>query len=333
MIAPHAAPPFVLLLLAACAAIVSALLVRMMIRIAVLDHPVERSSHTRPTPKGGGVGIIAAFAIGVCLFAGGTGVRMLAIPAAVVALSGLSWMDDVRQWPAWVKLVAQALAALVVAWACVGPAPVPMVIAWVWLVYLTNALNFIDGLNGLASGTMFIAAAVLAWICGAGGPVAVEAAALCGGIAGFLPFNFPRARIFMGDVGSQGAALAVGAMGLQVANTAVPNTALLCAPAILCAVCYDVGFTLLRRACAGSALMQAHRGHLYQLAQRSGVPASVVAALYWAFALWGAGCALHIARTTSLAGAALWVLVAAAPMLAWTGFVCRLARNRLTTAW
>jgi len=330
--------PRILMPIVAVAAVLSAILVRAMIRVAVLDHPVERSSHTMPTPKGGGVGIIVAFlacvAVAVTVFNMGGGVPVAALLIGVAGLSLISWMDDVRHWPATIKLAAQGVAAIMVAGGIIGPSPLPLLFGCGWLVYATNALNFIDGLNGLASGSMLIAAATLASLGGWTGATAIEAAALCGGIIGFLPLNFPRARIFMGDVGSQGAALAVGGIGLQLAQAAPHHAAaLLYAPLILGAIVWDVAFTLVRRAIAGNALMQAHRGHLYQLAQRSFLPATAVTIIYWGFALWGAACAYGMAHANQTSAAGWCVVAALLPLPVWTALVCWQARLRLTVAW
>ncbi|GBQ71772.1 UDP-N-acetylmuramyl pentapeptide phosphotransferase [Ameyamaea chiangmaiensis NBRC 103196] len=310
-------------------AALSALLVRRMIRIAVLDHPVERSSHTRPTPKGGGVGIIAALVTGAVLLHPALGLTLPPSVAvmllAVAALSVVSWLDDVHQWPATTKLAAQAACSVIVALACAPLAPGPFLVSFLWLMFVTNAVNFIDGLNGLAAGCCAIGAFAIAW-CAPTPTLIVEATALSAGILGFLPFNFPRARIFMGDVGSQGVALALGAMALQALRPDDHGLGLLPAALALGIVLYDVAFTLVRRALAGDALMQAHRGHLYQLAQRSLLPATTVTGLYWVISAWGAWCA----ATLSPLHATLAALV---PLPLWTAVVCRQARRTLTTAW
>ncbi len=149
------------------------------------------------------------------------------------------------------------------------------VVTVAWIVVATNAMNFIDGLNGLAAGVAAIACAVLAAIGAWLGASFIYFAALIllAGILGFLPFNFPHARIFMGDVGSQfcGFLLAVLAVAAGRFETVELSVALV--PMLLSGVLFDVGFTLLRRCLAGERLAEAHRGHLYQLAHRSGMPA------------------------------------------------------------
>ncbi len=298
-------------------ALISALLVCVMTRVAVLDVPGHRSSHHRPTPKGGGVGVMTAFLLGV-LWLGGGG----AIAGGIALLALVSWLDDVRQFAPLVKLAAQAISAALVLWGIGGLPGDPLLSAalgFCWLLFVTNALNFIDGLNGLAAGSMAIA-------CLCSGPAAAPLL-LAAGLIGFLPFNYPRARIFLGDVGSQGAGLSVAAFGLLHWQQGASGS-MLTMPLLLSGILYDVGFTLCRRLRARARLAQAHRGHLYQVAFRSGVPAAWIAGLHWCFVLWGAGCTLALRH-----GALPALLLAALPQLAWTGFVLQRARRAAIVEW
>jgi len=328
------------------AALVSSLLVRLMIRLGALDHPVERSSHTAPTPKGGGVGIVAASLAGTAL-AGGWQPDMALVLAGALGLAAFSFLDDLRSRGFAVKLAVQAAAAactLAAGWraadlwlpglAPLHPGATGGVLAIGWLLFVTNAVNFIDGLNGLAAGSAAIAAIALAL---AGGPV-VPGLALAAGVAGFLPFNYPRARIFMGDVGSQFCGLLVGAIAVRAA--AMPAQVLV-VPLALAPILLDVAFTLLRRWRAGERITQPHRGHLYQVASRAGVPAAMVAAIYWVLAAWGGLCgalAGRAALATSAVGLAPLALLAAVlavslPMLSWGLYVARKAGQAGLTRW
>ncbi|QQX90680.1 UDP-phosphate alpha N-acetylglucosaminyltransferase [Gluconobacter sphaericus] len=299
------------------------LLILLMIRAGVLDHPVARSSHTRPTPKGGGIGIVGAFILCLppALYEAHASMRI--VPAitgllvGMILLGTVSWLDDVRPFPARYKLAAQFVAAIA---AAIGtgatlPEMIPFVLA---AVFITNALNFIDGINGLASGVMAISALLLA----STGliPVAFVLLAVC--LLSFLPYNFPKARIFMGDVGSQPIGLAIAWGGMTGFGT---GSGLLVI-ALLSGVLWDVTFTLARRARAGDRLAQAHRGHLYQLAVRSGLPVPLVTCLYWGFALWGAA-AFATGQIITI------VLMIALPQLAWTGYVCMRAKTRVQDRW
>ena len=334
--------PSTLLLSCLGAVLLSALLVRFMVRVAVLDTPGHRSSHDRPTPKGGGVGVIAAFLLGTPLALRLQGEAISVASACLLAAVGLlalvSWLDDVRQFPPLVKLAAQLAAAASVLWGIwplpgswlPGFWPLGLAIGLCWLLFVTNALNFIDGLNGLAGGSMALACLWLG--IGLGKPGGLEQTAallLAAGLIGFLPFNYPRARIFLGDVGSQGAGLAVAAIGLLHWRDG-PAHSLLAMPLLLAGILYDVAFTLCRRWRAGERLMQAHRDHLYQLAFRSGIPAWRIALLHWGFVLWGG--AIARALQSGLITVITAILLALLPQLAWTGLVLRAAR-RLPGRW
>ena len=280
----------------AALAILSALVVRFTIGRGVLDIPGARSSHDRPTPKGGGLGIAAAYATGLVLaWSAGMlpreGRHVAALLAASLLIAGVAWADDLRPRGFGFKLGGQIAASLVLVIG--GPSierlgPVPLgplgvPITLVWLVVATNAVNFIDGLNGLASGCVLIAAATVA-TGSAGHPLPAAALLpLAAGIAGFLPFNFPRARIFMGDVGSQLCGLVLASSAGSVSRYE-PWGALL-VPVAMAPILVDVAFTLARRWRAGDRLTEAHRGHLYQLAHRAGSPAWQVTLAFWALTI------------------------------------------------
>ncbi|MEN3166491.1 UDP-phosphate alpha N-acetylglucosaminyltransferase [Gluconobacter sp. OJB] len=303
------------------------ILILFMIRAGVLDHPVARSSHTRPTPKGGGIGIVGAFVLCLIPALRTAHTPVSLIPAitglliGMIVLGAVSWLDDMRPFPARYKLAAQFLAAIIAAFGATYGTDTPlwMLVPFVLAaVFITNALNFIDGINGLASGVMAISALFLA---SAGiMPVAFMLLAIC--LLSFLPYNFPKARIFMGDVGSQPIGLVIAWGGMTGFGTGGSVLVI----ALLSGVLWDVTFTLLRRARAGDRLAQAHRGHLYQLAVRSGLPVPLVTFLYWGFALWGAAAFATGQIITT-------VLMIALPQILWTGYICTRARARVQDRW
>ena len=346
------------LLFCACLAGLSAGVVRLMIRVAVMDqpdlgNPGARKAHTRPVPKGGGVGVVAAFLVGTLVLYRYAAFSRLADPyflafiLAATAIAVVAFLDDLRDWPFAVKLAAQVGAAalavgsgLVIAgvnlpWLGAVPlgwAGVPVTLAWV--LFATNAVNFIDGLNGLASGVCAIACAVLAVIAASYGGWFVYFASLllAAGLVGFLPFNFPRARIFMGDVGSQFCGFVLAMLGVAAGRFQDVDLSVLLAPMLLFGMLFDVAFTLVRRLLAGERVTQAHRGHLYQVAHRSGVPAVRVTLVHWAFAGWGGVCcALFILASGN--PKPLAVLLVLPPQLAWAAWVSRRARQAQLGRW
>lgn len=334
----------------AALALVSALTVRAMISAGVMDTPNARSLHAKPTPKGGGLGVVVAFLLGISVLYGTAQFARLADPyfrgviLASAAIAVVAFIDDVYTWPFTVKLTAQVAAALV----AVGsglyvsafnlPGLGPVYIGWAgaliaiaWILFATNAMNFIDGLNGLAAGTALVACAFLAFIAQEqqGSFVYFASLLLAAGLAGFLPFNYPRARIFLGDVGSQFCGFVLAVLGVAAARFERIPMSFLLVPMLLSGVLFDVAFTLVRRTLAGERLARAHRGHLYQVAQRAGMDARVVAALHWGFAMLGGVCALSFMRSP-----AIWKpLALLVPQLLWLVYVAVRARRANIGRW
>lgn len=252
---------------------------------ALLDLPNHRSSHVLPTPRGGGLAIVLVVlvAIGVATLTGTvarpTGIALLGGSAIVAAVG---WIDDRRSLSVRARIAAHAGAA---AWALawlgglpalqLGTAVVPLgwagsVLALLGIVWMTNLFNFMDGIDGIAGSEavslgVFGGAVLLAR--GSTG-LATVAFFVAAAAAGFLIWNWPPARIFMGDVGSStlGHLFAVLALAAERAG-AVP----LLAWAILAAVfLFDATTTLVRRAMRGERWYEAHRSHAYQRAAQAG---------------------------------------------------------------
>ncbi|MGE4480322.1 glycosyltransferase family 4 protein [Acidocella sp.] len=334
-------------------AIFSGILVRIMISIGVPDRPDARKAHTQVTPKSGGVGIVCAFLLGVLLLYRYGHVSRLAEPyfigviAAAVLIAAVSMLDDVVNMPYTVKLGGQFLAAAavlvsglwihVVALPFIGYADLGWVglpVTMLFLLYITNAMNFIDGLNGLAAGVTLIACLFLAGIAGVLGGFFIYTASLllAGGVLGFLPFNFPRGRIFMGDVGSQFCGFMLALFGVAAARFEQVQMSFLLVPFLLSGVLYDVTFTLVRRTLAGENIARAHNGHLYQVAHRAGMDAKLVTIIHWLFAVLGGLTAIAFISTPSLPR--LWIgLVPLVVQIVWTFYVAARARRAGIGRW
>lgn len=341
------------LLFAAGLAMLSALIVRLMISARLMDRPDGRKVHEMPTPKGGGIGIVAAFLVGIAVlyqfadFARLADPYFLGVIEASVTIAIVAFLDDIYDWNYSVKLAAQVLAAMV----AVGsglyvrvyhlPYVGALTVAWLtpavtlfWLLFATNAMNFMDGLNGLAGGVAFIAATFLAAIAAThdGWFAYATSLLLAAGLAGFLPFNFPRARIFMGDVGSQFCGFMLAVLGVVASRFQGVELSFLLLPMLLSGVLFDVAFTLVRRVLAGERITAPHRSHLYQMAQRSGMAASVVTLVEWGFAgLGGCCCLLFIA--VSPAWKPLVPGLTLLPQLVWLGIVVGGARRAGIERW
>jgi UDP-GlcNAc:undecaprenyl-phosphate GlcNAc-1-phosphate transferase len=322
-------------------AIFSGIIVRIMISIGVPDRPDARKAHTQVTPKSGGVGIVAAFLLGVLLlFRYGQVSRLaegyfIGVIAAAILMAAISLLDDLLDISFVIKLATQFIAAAVAVasglWLHVLALPFygTLDIGWIgipltvfFLLFVTNAMNFIDGLNGLAAGVTLLACLFLAGIAGIYGGFFVYTASLllAGGVLGFLPFNFPRAKIFMGDVGSQFCGFMLALFGIAAARFEGAPLSFLLVPLLLSGVLYDVTFTLLRRILAGENIARAHNGHLYQVVRRAGLDARIVALLHWAFAIIGGATAIAFLDVPPF-----WklpvMLVPIAIQLAWTAYV------------
>lgn len=274
----------------------------------LLDRPNTRSLHERATPRLGGVGILAGIAV-VC------GLGPTALPGAVwTALLGValvSLMDDALGLSALVRLLVHLAAAGLVVQGLLPTAPWPVLaaaaLATAWAM---NLYNFMDGSDGLAGGQAvfgFGALAMAAWWTG-DLSLAVAALAAAGAAGGFLVFNLPPARLFMGDAGSVSLGFWAAALGVAgVARGAwspwFPVLAFL--PFVL-----DATATLLDRLRRLQPVWQAHRDHAYQRLNLGGLGHRKTAGLYYGLMAVSAAVALmchhyHVARWFAM----LWTAV------------------------
>ena len=331
---------------AALLAAISAIGVRLMLRFPILDHPDARKAHLRPTPKGGGVGVVAAFMLGMAVlyaeadFARIAEPRFLGVIAAALAIALVALADDAWNFRFPLKLGAQCAAAGV-AIACglvldslalpmLGVVPLGVFgvgLTLFWIVGCTNAVNFMDGSDGLVGSVVLLASLALALISASEGAWFVYAAALflAAGFAGFLPFNLAPARIFMGDVGSQFAGFVLAVLAVAAARFDATQISFLIVPLLLLSLLFDAGFTLLRRTLAGERVSAPHRSHLYQMAVRTGASPARVAAAHAGFTVFHAVLAAAFINLPP-AAKPLVLLPALAVQLAWAGWV--LARMR-----
>jgi UDP-N-acetylmuramyl pentapeptide phosphotransferase/UDP-N-acetylglucosamine-1-phosphate transferase len=247
-----------------------------------LAKPNARSSHKQPTPQGGGIAVLLGFACALP-FIPGT-LSLYAACAAALVLGALGALDDLRTLGAGARLVVQA--AAVAAVMLLLPADfhvVPNLPAWfertllgiglLWFVNLTNFMDGIDWMTVAEMAPLTAALAVSAFVGALPADAALAAAALCGTLIGFAPFNKPVARLFLGDVGSLPIGLLTGWLLIRLGERHLAAAVLLPLYYVL-----DATITLVRRFARGEPVMQAHRRHFYQQAVDGGLSVKSVIA-------------------------------------------------------
>ncbi|MGF9758230.1 glycosyltransferase family 4 protein [Microvirga sp. 0TCS3.31] len=251
-----------------------------------LARPNARSSHKVPTPQGGGIAVVGAALLvsGAVLATLGSPLSsFLIVAAAATGLALVGAIDDIRPLPAVPRLLLQVMAVatvVLVSGVRVLPEAVPVAVEQALLIFggvwFVNLVNFMDGLDWITIAEMVPVTAFIAvlWLLGFHPTPAVVAAALCGALLGFAPFNKPVARLFLGDVGSLPIGLLVGWMLLELAGTGALAAALLLPLYYL----MDATITLLRRLRRGEKVWEAHRSHFYQKATDNGFSALDVSA-------------------------------------------------------
>ena len=244
-----------------------AILRRSPLAARLADHPNQRSLHIVPTPRLGGLGVVTGMIPFALYYASGP---IALILTCALALSLVSLADDLRFLPATLRLAAHALAA-VATWVVLDVPGLPPGTGWIVgalavlaMVWVTNLFNFMDGADGLAGGMSaigFSAYAVAALQAGQA-PLALACAALAGASLGFLTWNFPPARVFLGDAGSIPLgflAAALGAWGVARGAWPLAFPLMVFSPFIV-----DATVTLVKRLARREKVWLAHRGHYYQ---------------------------------------------------------------------
>jgi UDP-N-acetylmuramyl pentapeptide phosphotransferase/UDP-N-acetylglucosamine-1-phosphate transferase len=262
--------------------------IRRILQQYLMDIPNERSSHSRPTPRSGGVGFILAFAVVMLItqiwFPLSAEPRLYGVWLALTPLIVIGIVDDWRNLPAAVRYLVQLSVATAIVLQC-GPFPLPFLehiglpgsilatgLTIVGMTALINFYNFMDGLDGLVAGVSATQLGVLALWFGQPWLWLLVAA-----LAGFLVWNWSPAKIFMGDAGSTflGAITATALLSGSHPDFSAWATLALTLPLI-----GDAIYTLARRLLRGENIFQAHRSHLYQRLQQAGWSHARVASAY-----------------------------------------------------
>ncbi|MCY7346009.1 MAG: glycosyltransferase family 4 protein [Pyrinomonadaceae bacterium] len=274
---------------------------RWSLRRELFDVPNERSSHTQPTPRGGGAIIVAvsltAYVV-YTVFISGTFVWGYLLGAILVA--GVSWLDDLYSVSFLWRFSVHALAAVIIilTLGSFGELTVPLlgtyyfgifgsIVTFLWIVWLTNAYNFMDGIDGIA-GLQAVTAGI-GWLL-IGRLLGFETAGFYGGVLassslGFLIHNWQPAKIFMGDVGSAFSGYSFAVIPLLAKNEAGADDAnssylFFSAAALVWLFVFDTFLTFGRRLFKGEKVWNAHRRHLYQSLVQSGHTHRSVTSLY-----------------------------------------------------
>ncbi|NPV69732.1 MAG: undecaprenyl/decaprenyl-phosphate alpha-N-acetylglucosaminyl 1-phosphate transferase [Firmicutes bacterium] len=272
------------------------------LRFKAYSQPCARSVHTTPVPHMGGVSIYVGFAVAVLTVLRRPSPEMMGVLVAGGFALILGIIDDFRALSPKLKLVGQIGVALVLTFFGVridfltnpyggmillGKLAVPLTVFWV--VALMNVVNLIDGLDGLAGGTVAIASLTLMFVAAQRfqAVTAILSAAIAGSALGFLPYNFNPAKIFMGDAGAMflGCALAsVSAEGALKSATAIALV-----PVIALGLpIFDTAFAIVRRVCNGRSVASADRSHIHHRLLEMGLSQKqAVVLLYMASGLLG----------------------------------------------
>lgn len=259
------------------------------VKYRLLDTPNRRSSHIVPVPRLGGVAIVVATTIGSAIALQTFDWRIVVVAFGSILLAVTGLLDDLRPLRAWKKYTPQVVAAALAAMAfepslyIVFPyidayiRGVPAVLlSIIWITAVTNAFNFMDGIDGIATGVAIITAVVLAVMIG--GTSVFILVPMAAALTGFLVWNMDPAIIFMGDVGSQfiGYLLSVAIlMGDQTYVATIPVIV------VFTPFLFDTGLTIVRRLHARENVFAAHRSHLYQRLIISGASHRAVANFYY----------------------------------------------------
>lgn len=275
----------------------------LMKRVRIIDTPNERSSHTTPTPRSGGIAIVVTFFVGLVALWLLSGDPVLeqgyfwAFCVASFLIAVVSVVDDLSGMGFKAKLVLQITCAIAVMalGVVIDRLSLPMLGAWelgwlsypvtlIWIVGLTNAFNFMDGIDGISGGTAIVAAAFFAWITFLEGStfIYLVSVIIVWASLGFLLWNWQPAKIFMGDSGSQFLGFVLAVMAVMAGRFDASHVSFFVMPLLFFHYIWDTAYTFIRRYRAGERVTEAHRTHLYQLMNRLGLSHAQVTTIYLA---------------------------------------------------
>jgi len=268
----------------------------------ILDHPSDVKIHTEPIPRAGGIAIVAAFFVAMILFLGSAiEFRTLLLLLAIVVIVAVGLIDDTKGLKPIQKLMGQSIAALIFAFSqpyigTLSPI-IGGILAFVFIMLICNAVNLIDGLDGLAVGLSAIAALCFS-VAGIlmDNPLLVGLSAIVAGSAlGFLPYNWSPAKIFMGDTGSLFLGFSLGAIAIIAVQRVELFSQGLVPFFILSVPLFDLFITVLRRIINKKPLFSADLYHSYNIIQKKGLTARAVVLFYYLAAIIFGGLGVFVA--------------------------------------
>jgi UDP-GlcNAc:undecaprenyl-phosphate GlcNAc-1-phosphate transferase len=272
-------------------------------KMQVIDIPNHRSSHDTPTPTSGGIAIVATFIIGILsvyIVGDSTMIRkdyFVGFALSAILIAGVALYDDLRKKPLVFKLLSQLIGVFVVmvfglilrelSLPVIGKIQLGFwgyIITFFWIIGLTNAYNFMDGIDGLAGGTAVLTSLFFCLICFYQGSnfVYIICYPLIAGSFGFFLFNFPKAKLFMGDVGSTFLGFTFAIIAIIAALYDHSHTSFFVMPLLLFNFIYDTFFTFICRLIRKKNVAKAHKRHLYQLFNRLGYSHMFVSCFHFA---------------------------------------------------
>ena len=313
-------PAFVGLISVLVSLVLSLLVIRVGRRLSLLHHPGPDRVHSSPVVRLGGLAIMPAFLLALTLGVGDFG-ALAGVYVGVVLIAGIGLADDLHGLRPALKLAGQTAVALVAVGLGVRISVVSNpfggvieldvavggALAVFWLVGMMNAVNLLDGLDGLAPGVVLVSAVILAILSGQLGNEALLlfGLALAGAIAGFLPLNAYHARLILGDSGSNVLGFLIGCMAV-LGQAKIGTTLLVLGIPIL-----DVAWTMIRRRRSGRSVTERDTEHLHHRLLQFGLSKYQVTMVYVALCAAFGASALLLDRAEKLLGLAALTVVTA----------------------
>jgi UDP-N-acetylmuramyl pentapeptide phosphotransferase/UDP-N-acetylglucosamine-1-phosphate transferase len=312
----------------------------------ILDHPNPRSSHTAPTPHGGGLAIVVMTLAGWLVYNWTSADYWPILPYVIgsMLIAGISWLDDLWTLPTLVRLAVHGACAglAILSFGYWHTTSLPLLnqlnLGWIglpvtflWIVGLTNAYNFMDGVDGIAGMQAVVVGvgwALLGWM-GDQPHLSSMGLLIAGASLGFLVHNWPPARIFMGDVGSAFLGYTFAVLPLMTAHVPHGDARLALVGALLLWIfVFDAGFTFVRRALNRENVFSAHRSHLYQRLVIAGHSHRFVTLLYGGMAMAAVVLGLAWWRRAPFAGVAILAMLPLLFVLFW--FYVKMCERKLS---